>query len=439
MKAPAMAYETEYAQHQLPNGMRVVTASRPWSRTFAATLGFRVGWRDEPAPQAGITHLLEHLAFCGANRQLAEQFGTQGLYVNGQTAYEQTHFILSGHAGLLPGALQFFANVLAGIKADAATIAEEIPILGHELAAVEESPMDLEMRKLTARIIGDKNFGRPVLATLKGLRKIKPEGLQNFHREWFSPANATLTLVSPAAPTEALALAEKCLGAVPFRPAPQPARNSDPMQLPPLLAIQGGGAYVMIVILHPFRPADLHPLHALIMLSDVLGGGPHSALFRTVRQAERLAYSVGSNVTRMSDCSILDVFAMVQRRDISRALGMMLETLNRLAAQGLDPQVFEEARQRLIRSLDIFEDNPLDLCNFLAFSPVDQDVFSATPRHYRAQLEAFTREPANAIAADVLKPERRVCVLLGPAGFLTRWRAKRVLAAQHASRLKAEG
>jgi predicted Zn-dependent peptidase len=182
MKAPAMAYETAYAQHQLPNGMRVVTASRPWSRTFAATLGFRVGWRNEPASQAGITHLLEHLAFCGANRQLAEQFGNQGLYVNGQTAYEQTHFILSGHAGLMPGAMQFFSNVLAGIKTDPGTIAEEIPILGHELAAAEESPMDLEMRKLTARIIGDKNFGRPVLATLKGLQSIKPEELLSFLR-----------------------------------------------------------------------------------------------------------------------------------------------------------------------------------------------------------------------------------------------------------------
>jgi len=430
MRISLVAYETEYAQHELPNGMRVVTASRPWSRTFAATLGFNVGWRNEPASQAGVTHLLEHLAFCGANRQLAEQFGTQGLYVNGQTAYEQTHFILSGHASLMPGAMQFFANILGGITADPETIAEEIPILGHELAAAEESPMDLEMRKLTARIIGDKNFGRPVLATLKGLRRIKPEELLAFHHEWFSPANATLTLVSPAAPDEALALAEQWLGAVPFRPAPKPAYGADPMHLPPLMAIRGGGAYVMILILHPFRPANQHPLHGLIMLSDLLGGGPHSALFRTVRQKERLAYSVGSNVTRMSDCSILDVFAMVQRRDISRALGMMLDTLNRMAGEGLDPQVFEEARQRLIRSLDIFEDNPLDLCNFLAFSPVEQDVLSATPRHYRTQLEAFTREPANAIAADLLKPERRVCVLLGPAGFLTRWRAKRVLAAK---------
>jgi predicted Zn-dependent peptidase len=132
----------------------------------------------------------------------------------------------------------------------------------------------------------------------------------------------------------------------------------------------------------------------------------------------------------MSDCSILDVFAMVQPRDVSRALEMMLTTLNRFAASGLDPVVFEEARQRLIRSLDTFEDNPLELCNFLAFSPVEADVLSATPRHYRRQLEAFTLAEANAIAADLLKPERRVCVLLGPAGFFTRWRAKRVLAAK---------
>lgn len=425
-----MPYETEYARHVLPNGLRVVTASRPWSRTFAAVLGFNVGWRDEAVAQAGITHLIEHLSFCGPNRQLAEQFSMRGLYVNGQTAYEQTHFVLSGHASLMAEAMQFFANVLSAIKADAKTIAEEIPILGHELAEAEESPVDLEMRKLTARVIGDKNFGRPVLATLKGLRKIKPGELEAFHRDWFAPANATLTLVCPAAPAEAFALAEERLGGVSARPAPKPARGADPMQLPPLLAVKGGGAYVLLLVLHPFRPADLHPLHGLIMLSDLLGGGPHSALFRSVRQEGRMAYSVGSNLTRMSDCSILDVFAMVQSGDVCRALETMLGTLNQLARDGLDPQVFEEARQRLIRSLDIFEDNPLELCNFLAFSPVEEDVLSATPRHYRTQLEAFTRDQANAIAADLLKPARRVCVLLGSAGLFTRWRAKRVLAAK---------
>jgi len=425
-----LPYETEYAQQALPNGLRLVTASRPWSRTFAAVLGFRVGWRDEPPKQAGITHLAEHLAFCGSNRELAERIAGQGLYVNGQTAYEQTNFVVSGHAGLMPEAFRFFANVLTEMKADAATLAEEIPILGHELAAAEESPLDLQMRQLTARVIGDRSFGRPVLATLKGLRKIQPAEVEAFHRQWFPPANACLTLVSPATSAEALKLAAEWLGPVASRPVAKPAHDTDPMQLPPLLAVRGSGDYVLILIMHPFRPADLHPLPGVIMLSDLLGGGPHSALFRSVRQEGRLAYNVGSNVTRLSDCSILDVFAMVQRRDVCRALEIMLAALNRFAGGGLDAQVFEEARQRLIRSLDTFEDNPLELCDFLANSPVEQDVSFATPRHYREQLQAFTREQANAIAADLLKPARRVCVLLGRAGFLTRWRAKRLLAAK---------
>jgi predicted Zn-dependent peptidase len=422
-----MAYETEYVQHTLPNGLRVVVASRPWSRTFAATLALRVGWRDETLDQAGIVHLLEHLAFRGANLALSERLGRQGLYLNAQAAYEQTTFIVSGHGSLIADGLEFLGNVLKSVPSDAATLAEETEILAHEMAAGEETTADAEMRKLTARIIGDKNFGRPVLATLKGLRSITPAQLDDFHRAWFAPSNACLTLVVPVPPAEAVAMAERALGPIADRPAQRPARGADVPELPPLIRIAGGGAYVLVLVLHPFRPASRFPVPATIMLSDLLGGGPHSELFRRVRQEARLAYAVGSNVTFMSDCGILDVFATVRKGDVCRALEVILDSLGQLAAKGLDAQVFEEARQRLLRSLDSFEDNPLELCNFLAYSP-EQELTLKTPQHYRADLEKFTRDDASRIAADLLKPTGRVCVLMGPAGWLTGWRVKRLLA-----------
>ncbi len=421
-------YETEYSQHLLANGLRLVIASRPWSRSFAATLSFRVGWRDEPPAHEGIVHLIEHLAFRGSNEEHIKIFGRQGLYVDGYTEGEQTTFVVSGHTSLMAEAFHFFHNILSGIAVESEALDSEIDITGHELATSYESKSDLEMRRVIARVVGDKNFARSIPAMRRNLTSLRGTDVQDFYQQWFAPSNARVTLVTQAASIETRALAEQHLASIPERPTTRPLRQAAPVQLPPLLTIRHGGAYVNVMVLHYVRPPNPHPLPGLLMLSDILGGGPHTVLFHAIRQVGRMGYEVGSDLVEMSDCTILFLSATVHKRFVLQAAEKMVRECDRLCGKGFEQQVFDEIRQRLIRDLDLYEDNPIELCKFLTYAtPLHNNDSLRTPEYYRSLLEPFSMEDANQIARDVLKRDRRLIVLSGPTGWLLRRRVKQLL------------
>ncbi|HEY8488842.1 MAG TPA: insulinase family protein, partial [Thermaerobacter sp.] len=89
---------TPYRITTLPNGLRVVSETVPGVRSVTVGVWFRTGSRDEPEAQAGIAHLLEHMAFKGTERrtarELAEVVDRVGGQMNAYTSKEDTSFYI---------------------------------------------------------------------------------------------------------------------------------------------------------------------------------------------------------------------------------------------------------------------------------------------------------------------------------------------------------
>ena len=52
----------------LPDGLRVISETIDSVRSVAVGVFVGVGARDERPPEAGVTHLIEHLLFKGSER-----------------------------------------------------------------------------------------------------------------------------------------------------------------------------------------------------------------------------------------------------------------------------------------------------------------------------------------------------------------------------------
>ena len=89
----------EHTLTELDSGIRVVTERVPSVRSVALGLWVRVGSRDEPYEQAGISHFLEHMLFKGTKEltaeQIAQEFDGFGAEVNAATSKEAT--VLHAH------------------------------------------------------------------------------------------------------------------------------------------------------------------------------------------------------------------------------------------------------------------------------------------------------------------------------------------------------
>src|SRR5271165_5833919 len=78
----------------LDSGVRVVTEPVPAVRSVALGAWFGIGSADESEPEAGLSHLLEHMLFRGTARFGSEEidqiFDGMGAEINAGTGKENT-------------------------------------------------------------------------------------------------------------------------------------------------------------------------------------------------------------------------------------------------------------------------------------------------------------------------------------------------------------
>ena len=85
-----------YQKTVLPNGVRVVTEALPHFHSVSLGIWINTGSRDEAAPENGLAHFLEHMAFKGTGRRntydLAREIDQLGGAANAFTTKESTCF-----------------------------------------------------------------------------------------------------------------------------------------------------------------------------------------------------------------------------------------------------------------------------------------------------------------------------------------------------------
>ena len=89
------ATETEYNMTLLPNGLRLITAPMPHTRSVAVSIYVGAGSRYETPAEAGISHFVEHLCFKGTAKRptaqdISEAIDGVGGVLNAATDREYT-------------------------------------------------------------------------------------------------------------------------------------------------------------------------------------------------------------------------------------------------------------------------------------------------------------------------------------------------------------
>jgi zinc protease len=426
-----MAIETRYETWRLANGLRVVAAHQPWARTFAMSLGFNRGWCHEADGRRGVSHLLEHLAFTGTNRERAERLAEAGILLNAMTAWEHTFFLAAGHATLFPPTLPFFAEILRGPPFDEATVRAELAIIAHEMVTNREAPVELELRRVTAEILGDPTLGRPYPGSVRRLGRMPVESLAEIERAERAPERGCLVVVGPWSRETLEALLQESVADATRPPveAPlPPARELRPPKPNRLIVRRFPGPQLLVGVAHGFAPRSALPLTAVAVINDLVGGGPHSILFQRIRRDGRLGYEVGSQVMAFTNAVVMQSHAIVRRRAGLAALDHMLDAFDELAGGELDELAFVRARDSVVRGLDCLQDSPGDLCEWLsheAWTHAGDEV--VTPARYQEELLGIRAERAAEIARDLLSPARRTTFVFGAFGRLATARARRRL------------
>ncbi|MEM9825498.1 MAG: pitrilysin family protein [Planctomycetota bacterium] len=318
---------------RLPSGIRVLTESIPHCHSVALTIVGDVGPQDESEQHAGIAHLCEHAFFLGTGtrgeQDIAELIDTAGGQLGAFTARDYTCLNATVTSDYLTYALDLLGDMLSNVQFSDERLHHEKEVIKHELDEHQDSPESSLDERLKQLLWPGDPLGRSIIGTPEGLGRIEPADVRRFIRTQYTPDRL---IVAAAGRLDHDSIVEQVHDAL------WQLRGDDTRQSLPLATSQHGlivessarrSALVSIMIPMPaYADPDRYALH---VLSNLLGGGMSSRLYREIRERMGIAYCVSSQLHAYRRGGALVIEVSTPPETVMMAITAVYTQLTRLA------------------------------------------------------------------------------------------------------------
>ncbi|MDA0260627.1 MAG: pitrilysin family protein [Proteobacteria bacterium] len=293
------------AEHfKLANGMEVVVISDHRAAVVTHMIWYKVGAADEPPGKSGLAHYLEHLMFKGtatvAPGEFSKVVARNGGRENAFTSYDFTGYYQTVASDRLEIVMRLEADRMRNLVLDAEAIeAERQVVLEERRSRTDNDPEAQFAEQLSAAQYLNHPYGTPVIGWEHEIRGLTVEDLRAFYNHHYGPNNAILTVAGDVTPQDVRRLVEKYYGGI--APIDRPARMRP--REPPQISARRLEYSNQRIARPSFRRTYLAPTassgkseHALplVLLSEILGGGSTSRLYRSLVVERKIAASSGS-------------------------------------------------------------------------------------------------------------------------------------------------
>lgn len=324
-----------YQKTTLDNGLRVITAEMPHTRSVSICIFIGGGSRYETEPQAGISHFIEHLCFKGTQKRstakkISEAIEGVGGIINGGTDKELTLYWCKVAQPHFPLALDVLADMLLHSKFNPKDIESERKVIFEEINMERDSPQQLVDLLIDELLWPGHPLGRDIAGSKQSVAAITREAMLDYLAHQYLPSNTVVAIAGAGQHQEILAAVVQALGDwanltphtgySPYKEQKFPRlhiETKDTEQAHLCLGLSG------LSLLHPKR-------FTLDLLNVILGEGMSSRLFTEIRDRLGLAYSIHSFVDHFLDTGSIIIYAGVEPKNLQLAITATLEQLSRL-------------------------------------------------------------------------------------------------------------
>lgn len=315
----------------LSNGMQVIAIPIHKVPAVSHMVWYKVGALDEPPGKSGIAHFLEHLMFKGTEKfgpgELTKRVASYGGDDNAFTGEDYTAYYQDVPVDKLPLVMELEADRMRGLLLDRNDVmTERDVILEERRSRTDNVPASLLVEKMRHSLFPDHHYGIPVIGWKEEMEELTREDALKMYETYYSPNNAILVVAGDITVRQLKKLAEKYYGDIPQSTIP-------PRVLPETL---GPVTASLLVHKDPLvtRPewmryyrapskkwGDTHRTEALEVLSQVLGGGETSRLYKTLVLDRQIAVNAGAGYSDLAlGPSVLALYAIPKEGTSLQAL-----------------------------------------------------------------------------------------------------------------------
>ncbi|MEA2228381.1 MAG: hypothetical protein QOF04_2011 [Solirubrobacteraceae bacterium] len=413
-----------HAEHrltELESGVRIVTEHMDSVRSVALGFWIGTGSSAEDVPEAGLSHLIEHMLFRGTERygslEIDQLFDSMGAELNAGTGKETTSVyarVLDVH---LPESFDVMADMVWRPRFDGGELEQEREIVLEEIAMYEDDPQDKVYDVLGEAVFGDHPLGRAIIGRADVVSGTKAAALRGFHADRYVPGNVVVAAAGSVDHDALVELVraggvERAGRAVPVLPGP-------PAGEPPRVRFVAKETEQYHVCLGaPGIARDDERRFALRVLDNILGGTSSSRLFQEVREKRGLAYNVYSFQSMYAGTGQVGLYLGTRPDNVGRAMGVVADELERLRQDPATADELARSKENVKGRVVLSLESTAARMNRLGAS-VLADMPLLTVDEVIERIDAVTLDDVAGLARELFAGERLSAAGIGadPSSF----------------------
>ena len=362
---PAAADLFDAQSFTLPNGLQVVVLPNHRAPVVFQMIAYKVGAADGLPGKNGVAHFLEHLMFKATSKLQAGQFtkevdrrgGTDNAFTNqDMTAFHQE--IAKEH---LPLIMAMEADRMTGLKlTDAVVMPERDVIIEERRERTDNEPGSQLQEMMNAALFLNHPYRLPVIGWKHEMEQYSTKDAVDFYHRYYAPNNAVLVVAGDVTLDQVRKLATADFGAIPRHDVPARQRLSEPQQNAPrdveLSSDLVRQSYMVKDYLAPSyrlgldsQPAKDNDAYALQLLSEILGEGTTSRLYRRLVINDKSATDAASGYDPSAyDLGTFTVYGSpVPGGDMKKVESAIADEVGLILKDGVTEDELKAAKERL--------------------------------------------------------------------------------------------
>ena len=401
----------------LPNGLRIVSAELPHTRSATVSVYVGAGSRYERDEEAGLSHFLEHMLFKGASRrptarEISEAIESVGGIHNAATDREVTIYYAKVPHTAADAAIDILADMVRDPIMDSLELEKERHVILEELASIEDNPAEMAGILVDETMWPHQPLGRNVGGTPESVQALPLASVNRYLKNQYVPSNMVVVVAGNISHERVVEQTEKWLGSMPARTPgswyPLEARNGSAR-----LAVRHKSTeQAHVCLAYPALPVTHPDRYAVDLLSTILGEGMSSRLFLELREERALVYDIHSYPSEFRDAGSFTVYAGCDPDNARTVIEVTLEQIETML-NDLPAIELEKGKQMARGRIQLRMEDTRSVAGWLGSQELLLDEILGIDEVV-ARIDAVTHDDVIRIGRQLLNPKIATIAAVGP-------------------------
>ncbi len=402
-------------RHQLPNGLRYVTA--PLEHLHSATIfvAFRSGPRYETEDDNGISHFFEHMLFRGSKRFPSALELNRAIEELGGTLNAATHVDFTAYDVTLPTenitqGLEYLADMFCHPALEGLDVEKKI-LVEEALEDLDEHGLDIDIDNVVRQqLFSPHSLGLKITGPIDNIRRFSVEELHAHHRQFYGARNAAICVAGAFDRAAIEHAIQNHFGQLPSgrRIAASPSCNGPTGTR--VHSVTHSASQTEVRMTFPGCAIGDPRYVTLELLTRVLDDGMSARLHARICDERGLAYSAFARDEPYEDCGIFELGAAVVHENVPVLVDEFFDLMREFREHPVGEPEWSKAQRRYLWDLHTTLDNAPGVAGLYGVYALFNQRDTLTSLAERAR--SVRVQDLQALARDLFQPSnaRVTCV-----------------------------